>query len=192
MKTLYDSITQFDRCEIDESIMQSRYTRSKIDESILSTDKEVQTEITKMTIYEQIKNILFEMYGSLTDPKSYRKWTYRKTNRGEDTYAIIFQYNLIHGIFSDTFKQLIKRLNNINDIDINWHIINTKKIFKFETGNHEMFEVEIFLDDEKILKFWVDDMYVNYKTPVAGLGLSFIFKSEYKNFVDLFKGEIIR
>lgn len=161
-------------------------------EGIMDSDQKIQTEITKMTIYEQIKNILLEMYGSLTDPKSYKKWTYNKTKQGEKTYMVVFQYNLDDDNFSDKFRKLISRLNKIKDIDINWHIVNSKKIFNFETGRHEMYEVEIFLDDECILKFWVDDMFVNYEIYVTGLGLNFIFESKYKGFFDMFKGEIIR
>ena len=173
MKTLYESITQ------------SRFTRREIDESILDTDSKIKSDVIIKGIYNKIKDILIDLYG-----QSYKIFnTPILKKEHEHTQEIIFNDNVgFYKTFTDATQALKKELNRIDDVESTYKIYPAYKILRgySKDGKFEVVVWGIFYNDQKILEFMVDNIFVNYINPTSGLHYEIIVPVEYQSFVDLF------
>lgn len=158
-------------------------------ESILDTDTEVVNKITKHLALEQIKKIILGTgeLNSKIETDLHASLLYNSINRGDKTYLVSFQNCNLRGDFSDIVRTIYKQINSINNVDVNYHVVDKNKIFKpLYKSKTEIFEFKIFFNGDVLLEFWVDDMFVNYRNYRDGLGLQFVFPSKYKQFAESF------
>lgn len=139
------------------------------------------------SILVSIKNVMITMFGG--DYEIIQQMHQLKGS-SDECPEILFKNN--PGKFTnltDTIRSFKKNLNKIPELEINYKIQNINKVMRgySSTPLMEVVVFKLFYDDECILEFVMNDMFVNYKSPIIGLSYAFDVPTKYRNFIEFFK-----